>query len=142
MNLARAAADRAMQDLTDPQPIPAPEEGELAFKPTDHALLFTRLSRAVRESITLEARLAAGHAATAPDPRRARIRNAIRQATERHLNRAEIREEADERLETELALDPDGTASLPDLLSTICEDLGFQIDYEKLAAELRHPAPH
>ena len=39
-------------------------------------------------------------------------------------------------LDEELALDPDGVSSLPDLLATICEDLGFKVDYEKLAVDL------
>ncbi len=52
-----------------------------------------------------------------------------------------LREEADDLLETELALDPDGTTSLPDLLETICEDLGFELDYQQLAADLATPDP-
>ena len=103
-----------------------------------------QLSNAVRQAIRLECRIVAGHAATLATPadpraanlRRARIRRAIRQATQGHSDRAKLCAEADDMLDVELALDPDGTIALPDLLETICDDLGFELDYEKLAADL------
>ncbi len=144
MMLAEAAAARAQMAFARLPP-GREQEDEAAPRAPHPATLFTQLASVVRHAITLECRIAAGRGALAPqtqaDPRRAKIRRAIRQATQGHFGRADLLEEADELLEAELALDPDGTTSLPDLLATICEDLGFELDYEKLEAELAAPDP-
>ena len=148
MQLAEAAAARAAEALDAPAPDRHQDPADPDAQPlpgTHPATLFTRLAGVVRQAIALECRVVAGHAAsmaphTQADPRRAKIRLAIRHATEGRLNRAELRHQADTLLNTELALDPDGTASLPDLLATLCEDLNFRIDYDRLANDLGWPA--
>ena len=142
MALAEAAATRATQAFALPPRMAAVEPGALLPFPGAHpATLFTQLASVVRLAITLECRVAAGEVAnqandSQADPRRSKIRLAIRHATEGLANRAELREEADELLDTELALDPDGTTSLSDLLATICEELDFDLDYEEAEADL------
>ena len=143
MMLAEAAAARAAQAFAEHPPGPEQAAGPTSRPPrAPHpATLFAHLSSAVRQVIKLETRIVAGHAATLSthtqaDPRRAKIRRAIRQATIGRFARVKIHEDADERLATELALDPDGTTSLPYLLAPLCEDLGLELDYEKLAADL------
>ena len=136
--LARGAAKRAGQALAAPPSEPGNED---APADSDPVVLFTQLAGSVRRSIMLERRLVAGHAAagaplTQADPRRARIRLALCRAAGDRIDRDELCEEAEEMLDEELALDPDGASSLPDLLADICEDLGFEVDYEKLAADL------
>ncbi len=153
--LAERAAARA--EMAFAQLPPGPEQkGDASARPQrgpHPATLFAQLAGVVRQSIRLECRVVAGHAASMPrhtqaDPRRAKIRRAIRQATTGRPDRAIRRQEADALLETELALDPDGTASLPDLLDTICEDVGFNLDYQQPSADLaapeapsQHPTP-
>ncbi len=148
MVLAEAAAARAQMAFAQlpPGPEQDTDQAPRPLRATHPATLFAQLSNVVRQAIRLECRIVAGHAATLgshvqADPRRAKIRRAIRQATDGRPNRAKLREEADEMLETELALDPDGTTSLPDLLEAICEDLGFELDYEQLATELATADP-
>ncbi len=143
MMLAEAAAARAQMAFAQlpPGPEQRNEPAPRLPRAPHPATLFAHLSSAVRQAIKLETRIVAGHAATLgahtqADPRRAKIRRAIRQATHGRPDRAILREQADEMLETELALDPDGTTSLPDLLETICEDLGFKLDFDQLAADL------
>ncbi len=147
MMLAEAAAARAAIAFAQHPPGPEQADDPTARPPrAPHpASLFAHLSNAVRAAIRLETRIVAGHAATLSrhtqaDPRRAKIRRAIRQATIGRVSRAEIHQDADRMLAAELALDPDGTASLPDLLAPLCEDLRLELDYEKLAADLATPA--
>ncbi len=148
MMLAEAAAARAAMAFSRHPPGPE-QAGDPSARPphAPHpASLFTHLSNAVRAAIRLEARIVAGHAAassrpTGADPRRARIRRAIRQATVGRFARAEIHRDADRMLAAELAMDPDGTTSLPDLLAPLCDDLRLELDYEKLAADLATQAP-
>ncbi len=142
MQLAEAAAARAQMTLAQLPPGPEQDEAPRPPRAIHPASLFAQLASAARQAIRLECRIVAGHAATIgtqADPRRAKIRRAIRQATQGRPNRDRLREEADDMLETELALDPDGTTGLPDLLEAICDDLGFELDYEKLAADLATP---
>ncbi len=147
MALAEAAAARAQIALAEPPPAPQ-QNGPAPIPPrAPHpATLFAQLAHAVRQAIRLEGRIVAGHAATLAvnnqaDPRRAKIRRAIRQAAIGHFGRVDLCRKADERLEAELALDPDGTTSLPDLLEPICHDFGIELDYEKLAADLAPTEP-
>ncbi len=104
------------------------------------ALLFTRLSRSVCQTIALESRIAADHAAAHPSPGRP----APRQNPPRHPR---SHRETTPTAPTSAAApmtswtpnwrsDPYARATLPDLLSTICEDLGFKLDYESLAEQL------
>ena len=160
MELARAAARRTLRAWQ------AEEEAETAAakpvaeapgaKTPDPGLLFTRLSTAARQAITLEARIAAGPAAfaprssrtaprPAPDDRRATIRQVLHEATEHHPDRTAFRREIAERLEEEIAADPEGEIHMGDMLDTICEDLGIEINWSKIHDEilekLTAPAP-
>src|ERR1700733_5574380 len=91
MQLARAAAARTPSDpATVPHANPAPRRAAAnvarwyTYKPTDPAVLFTRLAATVRDCVALEARLAAGPGGTSravtlqlrADPRRAPVREA------------------------------------------------------------------
>ena len=113
-------------------------------KPTDPATLFTRLAAVVRDCITLEARLAAGIAAARPstrasalhaDPRRVPLRDALRFVIKNHPDRADLTSDANSRLDAELLDDPDQTIEPGELLSTICNSLGIEIDYATLPDE-------
>ena len=144
--LAERAAARAEMAFAELPPGPE-QAGQPPARPSrapHPAKLFAQLASVLRQSISLECRIVAHHEAAMPrhtqaDPRRAKIRRAIRQATAGRPDRAIRCQEADDLLETELALDPDGTAPLPDLLDTICQDVGFELDYVQLAADLAAP---
>jgi hypothetical protein len=126
-----------------PQSNPAPTRGTTghatptaSYKPTDPAVLFTRLAAVVRDCVALEARLTAGTGATTravslqlrADPRRAPVREAFRQAIENHPDRAELLRETTTRLDEQLANDPDQTIGLGNLLFDICNELGIEVD--------------
>lgn len=153
MQLARAAAARTLADWTEPdadpqeQSAPEPPAASSRAPPpprrtTEPGLLFSRLARAVRDCIALEARIAAGpgHAhrgATRhfpPDPRRRRLRDLFDRITEQHADRAEIRRDIADRLEEELAAGPQ--ADLGTIFSTICEDLDLELDLAHLPDEV------
>ncbi len=172
MGLARAAAARTLADWAEPeQPPPAepqinesaePQLNETAVphtnpapsrkasrpaasaKPTDPALLFTRLAAIVRDCIALESRLAASAAGTAnhggtsrapPDPRRPKLQEALRLVTTNLPDRAALLRETTTRADEHLAADPDQTIEIPDLLINICEDLGIEINFKTLPDE-------
>jgi hypothetical protein len=108
-------------------------------KPIDPALLFTRLAATVRDCIALEARLAAG---TAPpsftllaDPRHASLREIFRVVTENLPDRAGLLRETTTQLNETLAADPNHTIKLREILFTICDDLGIDIDFATLPSE-------
>ena len=106
--------------LADARPAASPPA-----KTPDLGLLFTRLSRSVRDSIALEARLAAGPktqsrgANTKPhrsethipgphdDPRREPLIRVLHEATKLHPERAEMHRDLIERIDSDLARDPD-----------------------------------
>jgi hypothetical protein len=166
MQLARGAAARTLADWAEPEALPAAEPtiiptaapqsgaeaaprsnpasaptprhatGTASYKPTDPALLFTRLARVVRDCIALEARLTAGagpnpRAATLQlraDPRRAPLREAFDRATEKHPDRADPRRETTTRLDEELTADPDQAIGLGTLFFNLCDELGIEVD--------------
>ena len=160
MQLARAAAARTLTNWAapEPPPIPAaepPSDPETApqsnpatrraaanvarlyaYKPTDPAVLFTRLAATVRDCVALEARLAAGPGGTSravtlqlrADPRRAPVREAFRDAIKNHPDRADLQRETTTRLDEVLANDPDQTIGLGNLLFDICNELGIEVD--------------
>ncbi len=114
-------------------------------KPTDPALLFTRLAAIVRDCIALEARLAASAAGTSntsraplrqpPDPRRPKLQEALRLVTTGLPDRAALLRETTARADEHLAADPDQTIEIPDLLINICEELGIEINFKTLPDE-------
>ena len=146
MELACAAARGTLrtwqaEDATEPA---AGEEGAQTAKAADPGLLFARLSTAVRQAITLEARIAAGPQAfnartprgpalrPPPDERRATIRQVLHEATEHHPDRTAFRKEIAERIEEEIAADPDGEIHMGDMLDSICDDLDIEINWNKI----------
>ncbi len=110
-------------------------------KPTDPAVLFTRLAAVVRDCIALEARLAAGPASAPrtpayhPDPRRAKLQEGLRVVTTGHPDRAALLRETTSRADQHLAADPDQTIEIPNLLINICEEIGIEINYKTLPDE-------
>jgi hypothetical protein len=178
MQLARAAAAKALAEWAEPEqpptaepqsdqptalpnqpaeppPEPAPTPKRTAGsaatrKPTDPALLFTRLVAAVRDCIALEARLAAATSPAAAralslqlraDPRRAHLRDAFRLVTENHPDRAELLRETTTRLDEELAADEGRSIDPPTLFFAICEELGIEIDFATLPDQYLDFAP-
>jgi hypothetical protein len=141
MTLARAAAARATADWAAPatQPDTAAQPAA-ARKQSDPAVIFVRVTAAVRDIIKLEARLAAGLAQTAArprsaDPRRATLCDAFAHVTKRHPDRAELIRASTARLDEYLASDPEKTLDVPTLLWTICDELGIDIDLATLPDE-------
>ena len=177
MQLARAAAARALADCAapdqpaaaEPAPLQAAEQPHQARetaphenpaptrrptiprlslpRPTDPALLFTRLAAVVRDCITLEARLAAGlapprgkttHASalTLPaDPRRTLLREILRRAIEHHPARAALNRDITTRLEEHLEADPDQALHPTQILEFICDEFQIEPDWANLPDE-------
>lgn len=109
-------------------------------KPIDPALLFTRLAAAVCGCIALEHRLTAatpGAPKTRPpaDPRRAALADAFQLVTKHHPARTELRREAAARTEERLAADPGQETKLHELLFSIADELGIEIDLAILPDE-------
>jgi hypothetical protein len=142
------------ETLSEPTPAPKRTAGPAAArKPTDPALIFTRLVAAVRDCIALEARLAAAVTPAAAraaslqlraDPRRAPLRDAFRLVTENHPDRPELLRETTARLDEELAADETQSIDAPTLFFDICEELGIEIDFANLPDEYLDfaPEPH
>ena len=158
MALARAAADRALRAWGDapdagvgspaspgtPADTAVETQAEGAVRPApDHALVFARLSRAVRQTIALEARIAAGTLALpqrrsapfgmppagrqsfAPDRRRPD------QMSDAELDRAlsfGLLREIAERLDDDPAIEPRDLAAIAETLSRACDELGIGSD--------------
>ena len=161
MELARAAARRTLQawqaeEAAEPaNNSKASAPAARAAKTPDPGLLFARLSTAARQAIALEARIAAGPAparrgtsgASRPprDERRATLRKVLNDATEHHPYRTTIRRDITDSIEAQIAADPAGEIHMGDMLDTICEYLGIEIDWSKLSDEvlekLTAPAP-
>jgi hypothetical protein len=141
MQLARAIAAKALQDLAPPEPA-QPEPAQPQKPAADPALAFARITRAVRQCIALEAHLMAGSPQgrpkpqrPPPDPRRATLQNIFETVLRTNPNRAELKRETNERLETQLATDPDGNISIPDIFYTIVNDLGIELDLANIPDE-------
>jgi len=108
----------------------------------DHALAFARLSRAVRQTIALEARIAAGDIAS---PRRHRHLGEhpagrrpftldgrrLEQATDADLSRAfslGLLRDIAERLDDDPEIEPEDIAAIAETLRGVCGDLGIGLD--------------
>jgi hypothetical protein len=114
-----------------------------AAKPTDPAVLFTRLAAVVRDCIALEARLAAAPTAASAaraltrraDPRRVPLREVFRRTTENHPDRAALTRDIAARLDEYLAADPDQTIAPAQILDAICDEFDIDIDFATLPDE-------
>ena len=149
MQLARAAAAKALRDWETP-----PEaESTQTRAPPEPGLVFARLARAVRDAIALEASIAAGPQPTrasrstagtqaetagasgSEDPRRAVLIRVLQEATKFHPRRAEMHRGIIERVDSDLAQDPDYEFPGETILVAISEDLGIEINYGKMSDE-------
>jgi hypothetical protein len=144
MQAAQSHADHKMVPHAAPTPRRASghQAAAAAHKPTDPAVLFTRLAAVVRDCIALEARLAVG-AADAPsarmrraDPRRAPVHEALRAATENHPDAADLLREATTCLDEHLAADPEKATDAAHLLLAICDELGIELDLATLPDDI------
>ncbi|HEX4262342.1 MAG TPA: hypothetical protein VHY76_14690 [Acetobacteraceae bacterium] len=143
--LGMAMARTVAQASLEPPPEAAAADTKLAVPHppgrSDPGLVFARLAYAVRQTIALEARIAAGLDGSAPrrppppppppDPRRALLRLALHDGARPGTDRAtgtKFRREVEERIEDELADDPDGDLPFGDILGAICDDLGITLD--------------
>ena len=142
MDLAEAAAALARTDLAEqanPSPTPQAEAQPQPPRP-DATARFLRLAGAVRHAIALEARIAAGITATRPprthrpDARRPIIRAALVEAAGPNET---LRLLACERLNQELADDPDQEIPPETLAHRIADDFGLILN----PTALIHPAP-
>jgi hypothetical protein len=134
------AAQPQWHPETAPRPNRAPTPhraaGTSSYKQTDPAVLFTRFAAVVRDCIALEVRLTAGAGTTTraatlrlrADPRRAPLREAFRDATKNHPDRAELLRETTTRVDEQLANDPDQTVGLGTLFFNLCDELGIEVD--------------
>jgi hypothetical protein len=136
---------------TAPRATPAPRAQPVyaptAYRPTDPALLFTRLAAVVRDCITLEARLAgglgAGPAQTSrarpqplpADPRRTLLREILTRATVNHPERIALNREIAARVDEHLQADPDQTLHPTEILEKICNEFQIEPDWANLPDE-------
>jgi hypothetical protein len=131
----------------------AGEDGPPARPAADLALVFSRISRAVRQTLALEARLAADHQAEqaagrhivreaartlqtrlARDQKRAQVRVIAAEAIEAEIHedcRAQVLAEMDERLDAYDDLERDDLERRPvgALVAEICRALGVPVDW-------------
>jgi len=143
--LAMAVARDAAAKATDPNPAPAERP--------DPGLTFARATRAARQAIALETRIAAGDLppmraprpardpAAAADPRRALLRQALHKAAATDPNRAALRREIDECIERELGADPEAEIATGEILVKLSEQLGLPFDASLLPDEFLTPNP-
>ena len=128
MAIARDAAAKATS--LDPTPPGAPDPG----------LTFARATRAARQAIALETRIAAGDLpslrpsrpandpAAAPDPRRAHLRQALHKAARAEPGRPALRRDIDISIERELGADPEAEIATGEILAKLSEQLGLPFD--------------
>jgi len=139
MEVARHAAAKATSP--DPATADAPDPG----------LTFARATRAARQAIALEARIAAGDLpalhqrrpandpAAPPDPRRPLLRQALHKAAPG----PNLRREIDASIERELGADPEAEIATGEILAKLSEQLGLPFDPSLLPDEfLTAPSRH
>ncbi len=153
MVLTRAAAAKALQEWSVPEPqagdppnpTPEPAQPEPPATPrriADPGLLFARLSRAVRQAVALECRVAADAAAAAnpvrasrvaADPRRPILRGVLADITTNQPDRAQLPPGPQRTPGRRAGNRPrPGTAPLADLYTTVCQELGLDPDYSAM----------
>jgi hypothetical protein len=143
MDLARASAERAMQDWSEEEMPPDTQPKRPAARKPDPALTFVRLSGVVRQAITLEARIANGPPAQARrgrekkfDPRRATLKRLVHETTERNPDRNDLRKGAQHTIEDHLADGSFDDTPMPDLFQSICKEAGIEISQKTLSDEM------
>ena len=120
------------------------------YRPTDPAILFTRLAATVRDCIALETRIAANApnpqtatraAALRADPRRTPLRNAFAYILKNHPDRAHLHPQTSARIDDELTDDPDQTIEPAFLLCSLCQEYGIEIDWAHIPDEFMFMPP-
>jgi hypothetical protein len=153
MDLAQAAAERAMQDWSDEEENPPDTQAKRpAARKPDPAQTFVRLTGVVRQSITLEIRIANPPQTQARrrgrekkfDPRRATLKRLVHETTERKPDRNDLRKGAERTIEDHLADDFYDNTPMPDLFQIICKEAGIEPSQRALSDEMldnRLPRP-
>jgi len=151
MQMARAVRDEALAPVEPPAEAPATPAPRSRFEGKDLALQFSRIARAVRQTMALETRVAEGIATArqaheqrtvgaarlALDDRQDDIRGFVAQAIEAEADRRELPEreverltdELDERLEGGGYDDALADGPIAELVARICFDLGLTPDW-------------
>ncbi len=168
MTLARAAAERALQDMASPPPTtPTPCSSAAAIEQADerarhrtpdYGRTFAHISRAVRQTILLETHLADGraHAHSAesrpptPQDRVSQARPSTDTEPETTPHCETLRREPVERLDCEQASTPSDDAAIETLLCAIADTLGRPIaptqtpvdGHAPQNPDLQPPRPH
>ena len=133
MTLARAAADRAIDDIAAPPPVAAipgssaaaiaQAQDEARRRAPDYGKLFTHLSRAVRQTMLLETHLADGQP-TAP-VRISQHGPALNTPATPQPDHDTLRRDTVERLDCALAAHANGQIPVDDLLLAISQQFGL-----------------
>ena len=136
MDLARAASDRALDDIAAPPQvarIPGSSAAEIdqlreesRRRGPDCGKLFTQLSRAIRQTMLLETFLAEGHTPT-PQAATQAERRPPTEPPKPRLHQDPLRRETLERLDCALPTGPDGEIRVEDALLHIVQDLGLRV---------------
>ncbi len=144
MDLAQAAAERAMQDWSDEEENPPDTQAKRpAARKPDPAQTFVRLTGVVRQSITLEIRIVNPPQTQARrgrekkfDPRRATLKRLVHETTERKPDRNDLRKGAERTIEDHLADDFYDNTPMPDLFQIICKEAGIEPSQRALSDEM------
>ncbi len=153
MQLAESAARVAQRSMADPPPDPAPVTAEEAgtehlyypcptdlpaIPPRNPGTLFNQFTRTVQTCIALHNRITTQHAKTArpiADPRRVIIRRVLRDAVRNGPanapNQADVSRFVpscvviDTVVDRELQADPDRLTPIAEIITLVCEQIGF-----------------
>ncbi len=144
-----APSDRPAPGMVERQGAETPGRGQ---SHSDHALAFARLSRTVRQTIALEARIAAGEIGYGARRRPSHDRSAspglrlsqgsLHDATDAELDRAAsiaLLRGITERLEDDPDIEPDQLPPVAETLTRICADLGIDLDLRDVPDEWPEP---
>jgi hypothetical protein len=142
MELIRLTAARAREESEAGTAAAEPAAARKPAKTSDPILAFTRLATVVRMTMVVENRIAAGPLPAGrqrrrppPDPRRDLLRAAFEEGTERHPERKRLLRESLERVEEELAADPQAERTANEIVGIICQDLGFALNMAMVSDE-------
>ncbi len=143
IDLATAAAEKAMRDLSDEEEPPETQPKRGAARKPDPGQTFVRLTGVVRQTIALELRITNPPQTQARkgrekkfDPRRATLKRLVHETTERCPDRNDLRKGADRTIENHLADAQYDETSMPDLFQSICREAGIEPNQRRLSDEM------